>query len=120
MKETVFVLYDNNYMDRDKMSKNYWQCDMVRLRAVEIADWQHFFALNEDTYFEQTTDSIHFPKSQEKLKKWVADVAMAEPENDEFRWVIENLAGEFVGTLNTHTCDPRHGTFQYGLAIRRE
>lgn len=98
----------------------YWQGDLVRLRAVELADWQHFFAWNEDTYFEQTTDSIHFPQSQEKLKKWVADVAVAEPKNDEYWWVIENHAGEFVGTLNTHTCNPRHGTFQYGLAIRRE
>ncbi len=24
------------------------------------------------------------------------------------------------GTINTHSCDPRHGTFGYGLAIARE
>ena len=102
------------------MGNNFWQGELVRLRAVEVTDWQHFYAWNEDTYFEQTTHSIHFPQSQEKLKKWVAEVTLAEPNKDEFRWVIENLAGEFVGTLNTHTCDPRQGTFQYGLAIRRE
>lgn len=34
--------------------------------------------------------------------------------------MIENLDGESVGTINTHTCDPRNGTFQYGVAIRRE
>jgi RimJ/RimL family protein N-acetyltransferase len=34
--------------------------------------------------------------------------------------VIERLDGEFVGTINTHHCDRRNGTFQYGLAIRRE
>ena len=102
------------------MSNNFWQGKRVRLRAVELADWQHFFAWNEDTYFEQTTDRIHFPQSEEKLKKWVADVAVAEPKNDEYRWVIENIPGEFVGTLNTHTCDPRYGTFQYGVAVQRE
>lgn len=102
------------------VSNNFWQGELVRLRAVELADWQHFFAWNQDTYFEQTADSIHFPQSEEKVKKWVADEAVAEPKNDAFRWVIENLAGEFIGTLNTHTCDPRHGTFQYGLAILRE
>jgi len=106
--------------DREKMSINFWQGERVRLRAVELEDWEHFFAWNEDTFFEQTTDRIHIPQSEEKVKKWVADVAVAEPKNDEYRWVIENRAGEFVGTLNTHTCNPRHGTFQYGLAIRRE
>jgi RimJ/RimL family protein N-acetyltransferase len=39
---------------------------------------------------------------------------------DEFRWIIEDRDGEFVGTINSHTCDPRSGTFQYGIAIRRE
>lgn len=102
------------------MSNNYWKGDLVRLRAVELEDWQHFFEWNNDTYFEQTTDSIHFPQSQEAIKKWVADITIAEPKNDEYRWVIENHAGKFVGTLNTHTCNPRHGTFQYGLAICRE
>mgnify|MGYP001579874367 CR=1 FL=1 len=28
--------------------------------------------------------------------------------------------GEVVGTLNTHDCDPRYGTFSYGLAIYRD
>jgi len=98
----------------------FWQGDSVRLEAVEPEDWKHFFQWKEDTYFEQTTDSIHFPRSQEDFKKWTADCALAEPKNDEYRWVIENHQGEFVGTLNTHTCNPRNGTFQYGLGIRRE
>lgn len=85
------------------MSINFQQGDLVRLRAVELEEWKHFFAQNRDTYFEQTTDSIYFPQSQEMLKKWVAALAIAEPKDDEYRWVIENLADEFVGTLNTHT-----------------
>lgn len=102
------------------MSHSFWQGELVTLRAVEIEDWKHFFEWNQDTYFEHTTDSITFPQSQEAFKKWTADLTLAEPKNDEYRWVIENQEGEFVGTLNSHTCDPRNGTFQYGLAIRRE
>jgi RimJ/RimL family protein N-acetyltransferase len=102
------------------MSINYWQGELVRMRAIESGDWQHFFEWNRDTFIEQTTDSIHFPQSQEKVQKWAAEAALAEPNNDAYKWVIDNHAGEFVGTLNTHNCNPRHGTFQYGLAIRRE
>lgn len=34
--------------------------------------------------------------------------------------MIENLAGELVGGLGTHHCDPVGGTFSYGLSIARE
>lgn len=102
------------------MSNNYWQGNLVTLRAVEAEDWVHFFEWGKDTYFARTTDTIAFPQSQEAAKKWTADLALAEPKNDVYRWVIENQEGAFVGTLNTHTCDPRNGSFQYGLGIRRE
>jgi RimJ/RimL family protein N-acetyltransferase len=102
------------------MTDNIWQGERVRLRAVEPDDWPHFFAWNEDTLFARLTHNVTFPESQEGVKKWLAELATAEVKNDEFRWVIENSEGEFVGTINSHTCDPRNGTFQYGIAIRRE
>ena len=39
-----------------------------------------------------------------------------EPEDWEmfFEWDVT------VGAIDTHTCDPRNGTFQYGVTIRRE
>jgi RimJ/RimL family protein N-acetyltransferase len=39
------------------------------------------------------------------------------PDDDSFRWAIENLAGEMVGMMVTFECRPRHGTFKYGLGI---
>jgi RimJ/RimL family protein N-acetyltransferase len=33
---------------------------------------------------------------------------------------IETLDGELVGSINTNSCDTRHGTFNYGVAIFRE
>ena len=101
-------------------SADFWRGKAVRLRAVEPEDWQHFFEWQADTYFDRATYHIDFPQSREAARKWTANLATAEVKNDEYRWVIENLDGEFVGTLNTHSCDPRNGTFQYGIAIRRE
>lgn len=102
------------------MTISFWQGQTVRLRAVEPGDWQFFFTWSADTFFERYTDSIAFPTSREAAKKWAADLATSDPKNDGYRWVIENLDGEPVGTINTHTCDLRNGTFQYGIAIGRE
>ena len=97
-----------------------WQGKLVRLRAVEPEDWEQFFEWDQDTEFDRLTYFITFPRSREATKQWTAESATAKPRSDEYRWVIENLEGEFVGTINTHTCDSRWGTFQYGLAIGRD
>jgi RimJ/RimL family protein N-acetyltransferase len=103
------------------MAKNIWHGKIVRLRAVESEDWQTFFRWFQDTDFDRLTDSLIFPFSSEAVKKWATELALTQdPKDDEFRWVIENPNGEFVGTINTHTCDRRNGTFQYGVAIRCE
>lgn len=101
--------------------QNIWQGETIRLRAVEASDWQTFFEWFQDSDFDRLTDTTLFPFSTAVVQKWVTDLAEKEPWKDhEFRWAIENLAGEFVGTANTHTCDPRNGTFGYGVAIQRQ
>jgi RimJ/RimL family protein N-acetyltransferase len=99
---------------------NLWQGQAVRLRAVEPDDWQAFFEWNADTDVARAAYFIPLPASREAVKKWAAEQAALDPKSHEFRWVIENLAGEMVGTLNTHACDTRQGTFRYGVALRRE
>ena len=106
--------YDNS------TATNFWQGQRVRLRAVEPEDWAHFFTWNADTTYDRYTDEIVFPQSRAALQKWTSELAAGEAANDEFRWVIENVEGNFVGTINTHGCSPRNGTFQYGVAVRRE
>ena len=91
-----------------------WQGKLVRLRAVEPEDWEQFFEWDQDTQFDRLAYFITFPRSREGTKQWTAESARAKPRSDEYRWVIENHEGEFVGTINTHTCDSRWGTFQYG------
>jgi RimJ/RimL family protein N-acetyltransferase len=99
---------------------NFWQGKRVRLRAVTSDDWKFFLDSDLETEFAQFTDNILFPDSAERLKKWTSELALAEPWKHEFRMMIENLHGTCIGTINTHTCDSRVGTFRYGLAIQRE
>jgi RimJ/RimL family protein N-acetyltransferase len=94
----------------------------VRLRAVELSDWEFFYKLDTmTTDFGRTTDEIWFPSSQEGVRSWTEAQARAKQERDEFRFQIEALdTGQLVGTLNTHTTNPRVGTFMYGVAIAPE
>ena len=102
------------------MHNNIWQGQRVRLRAIEPEDWTAFSAFDLDSEVARDCYHVPFPKSQEASRKWAVDEARAEPKQDVFRFAIENLEGELVGTLNTHSCEPRHGSFSYGIAIARE
>jgi RimJ/RimL family protein N-acetyltransferase len=102
------------------MMVNVWQSNHVRLRAVEPEDWQNFATSNRDTETARHSYHIPFPQSDEAARRWAEKEALRTAEQDVFRWVIENLEGDFVGTINTHSCDQRNGTFSYGLAVRNE
>jgi RimJ/RimL family protein N-acetyltransferase len=99
---------------------NVWQGERVRLRAIEPEDWSAFSTWDEETDTARSAYFIPFPKSKEAARKWAIEEALKQPENDQFTLVIEDVEGQFVGTLNTHNCDPRNGTFRYGVAIRQE
>jgi RimJ/RimL family protein N-acetyltransferase len=99
---------------------NVWQGDLVRLRAVEPEDWEALFEWDADTEIARLSFEIPFPASREATKKWAAEQAVRETKDDSFRWVIEGLDGEFLGMIETHFCKRRHGTFQFGIGVRRE
>lgn len=91
---------------------------LIRLRAVEPEDWEHHYQWAV-TYPEMArfTHEITFPPTREQVRQWAEDVSKQRGEDDVFRFSIETLGGEWVGTLNTHTVNRRCGTFMYGLAI---
>lgn len=99
--------------------RSIWQGARVRLRAVEPGDWESFFAWNDDDTARRSSE-ISFPQSREAVKEVAAKAATAKPENDQFRWVIEDQAGQAVGTVLTHSCDRRVGSFMYGLVVAAE
>lgn len=99
------------------MKANIWKGNKVRLRAVEPEDWNLFYLLNQDTEMARYCDRVYFPSSKEALRKWCQETASAPPSSDEFRWVIEKVSGEAIGTLHAFDCNLRNGTFKYGLII---
>jgi RimJ/RimL family protein N-acetyltransferase len=96
---------------------NIFAGKLVRLRAPEPTDWEAFFQADRDsTDPGRLTDSIWFPSSTVGARAW-AEREAQRPEGEAFRFMIERLDGTLVGAINTHGCDPRNGTFKYGLAI---
>ena len=101
------------------MTHNIFHGEKVRLRAIEPRDWEAFHAFDQDTELARHSYAIPFPRSSEEARRWAEEKAAAKPANDEFFWVIENDEGEVVGSINSHHCDRRNGTFQYGITIGR-
>jgi RimJ/RimL family protein N-acetyltransferase len=99
-----------------------WEGKLVRLRAVEPGDWETFQRFNHDS--EATRDGyfIPLPRSREHGRQSAAETAEAKPDpaSDIWRFAIESLEGELTGTVNTHSCDRRNGTFEYGITLGRE
>lgn len=100
---------------------NIFEGRLVRLRAVEIEDWERHYRWDRSTTDDaRASYEIPFPASREQAKAWAEREAKNPAQDDAFRFVIERLDGINVGTLNTHTLNKRNGTFMYGLAIAPE
>jgi RimJ/RimL family protein N-acetyltransferase len=111
-------------MNRDapEPAPSIWRGHRVRLRPVEPDDWRRFAELGRDDLVSRAAYVVGFPASQESVRRRTEQTATDEPSNDHFRWVVVPLAGddEPVGTINTHSCDRRVGSFSYGVAVAPE
>jgi RimJ/RimL family protein N-acetyltransferase len=99
---------------------NIWEGNLVRLRAVEPSDWELFSAWNLDSDAAREGYEVEFPQSDEAAKRWAEAQSVQVAESDAFRWVIGTLDGKAVGTINTHSCNARNGTFGYGVFVSEE
>ena len=99
---------------------NYWQGKKVKLRALELSDLAFFFALSQDTERTRLLDWLTPPTSKAALEDWLGDKAKQEMQNFEYQWMIDTLEGQTVGSIATHTCNSRTGTFSYALDVARE
>lgn len=98
---------------------NFWQTDRVRLRGVEPEDAETYWRWNQDSEMSRHLDFLWPPASLAQVRRWTEEQAQKNLENDEFHWVIENLQGAPVGSISTHHCNPRTGTFSYGIQIEQ-
>jgi RimJ/RimL family protein N-acetyltransferase len=102
------------------MTENAWTGTHVRVRAIEAADWEVFHALDEDTEAARLGHFIPAPRSPAGSRKWAEEKAAAEVRDDNYFWVVEAIGSGPVGSISTHGCDRRNGTFEYGISIARE
>jgi RimJ/RimL family protein N-acetyltransferase len=96
---------------------NIFQGDLVRLRAIESANWEVFYQWDMDTDDARLLYEIPFPTLRDRVQAWAETQAKSEAKQDNFDFQVERLDGEVVGTISTHHCNPRCGTFMYGLAV---
>jgi RimJ/RimL family protein N-acetyltransferase len=99
---------------------NYWQGERVCLRAIEPSDAETFFRWNQDSQRARYLDFVWPPTSLASVQAWVGDMTRRKLEGDVYRWVITDRAGTPVGSIDTHHCDARTGTFSYGVDIAAE
>jgi RimJ/RimL family protein N-acetyltransferase len=99
---------------------NFWQTDRIRLRAIEPTDAEHFIRWNLDSERAQNLDFVWPPQSSAAVQAWAEEKSRQKLENDAFHWVIEDKNGAPVGSISTHNCHPRNGTFSYGVDVAPE
>jgi RimJ/RimL family protein N-acetyltransferase len=102
------------------VTTNFWQGNLVRLRAIEPEDDEHFFRWNMDSERARHLDFVWPPTSRVSVREWTERQSRLKLEDNVFHWVIENRAGEPVGSISTHNCEPRCGTFSYGVDVAAE
>ncbi len=96
---------------------NFWQTDTIRLRGIEPSDAALFFEWNQDSERARRLDFTWPPLSLAAVTEWAEQQSKKKLEGDVFHWVIENSAGQPVGSISTYACNPHAGTFSYGLDI---
>jgi len=99
---------------------NFWQGKKVRLRSIEPSDAGVFAQWNLNSERARNLDFVWPPTSQATVTAWVEEQSKRKLENDAFHWVIEDVEGVPVGSISTHACNSRTGTFSYGVDIAPE
>lgn len=105
---------------RVQPTKNFWQGERVRLRAVEPEDAESFFTWNLNSETARVLDYAWPPGSLAAARAWTQRVATQEVKDDAIFCVIEDLEGNAVGAINPHAINRRVGSFAYGLSIGEE
>lgn len=96
---------------------DFWQGEKIRLRALTLFDVDFFYSLNKDTKRSQLIDWLKPPVSKEAIENWLQEKTKQSIENFEYQWMIDSIEGQIVGSIVTHSCNSRVGTFSYALDI---
>ncbi|SFD84564.1 Protein N-acetyltransferase, RimJ/RimL family [Paenibacillus catalpae] len=97
-----------------------WAGKKVRLRPVLLSDWDKFHNNDLDSDNARLCDEIHFPRLEEGTRQWAEHQSANTYDGDNAFLAIETLDGTLIGSICTIHCNPRSGTFKYGISIFRD
>lgn len=94
-----------------------WRGRLVRLRGLEPEDWETHFTWDQDSETARMLDHAWFPASTAHARRWAEEKALLAGQDDVFFFAIEELeSGKQAGMIDSHHCDRRVGSFEYGVA----
>ena len=99
---------------------NHWHSKTIRLRAIEPSDADFFYQWNLDCERARHLDFLWPPTSLASVRSWAEEQARKKLDGDCFHWIIETRDGIPVGTIATHDCSARCGTFSYAIDVAKE
>ncbi|CAA9545898.1 MAG: hypothetical protein AVDCRST_MAG33-414 [uncultured Thermomicrobiales bacterium] len=94
-----------------------WRGPRVHLRAFALADANVYQAWDHDSDQARALWEIPWPRSPEGDRRWAEQEAERGATGDNIRLVIADGTDTAIGDITTHDCDPRVGTFSYGITI---
>jgi RimJ/RimL family protein N-acetyltransferase len=101
-------------------SASFWEGDLVRLRAIEAADWEYYSTFDRHSGDVRGVSAIGLPKSAETYQRETRELADRKTTDDCFALGIEAVTENvLVGALATFNADHRAGCFGYGIAVQQ-
>ncbi len=108
-------------MKEIKYNNYYWQNDLVRLRAMQVEDWEeHYYNLFDSKARRLLQYQIELPPTTRRAKEMAEKFANFDPESGRLMFTIESVEGEVVGALNLSGINERNGTFGIGMQVGRD
>jgi RimJ/RimL family protein N-acetyltransferase len=98
----------------------YWEGRSILLRGLESRDIEHFLRWNRDSERARNLDFLWPPVGRDQVAVWVEEQSHKKLDGDQYHWIIENRGGQAVGSIATHHCNHRNGTFSYAVDIDSE
>jgi RimJ/RimL family protein N-acetyltransferase len=101
---------------------NMWKGNKIFLRTVKMSDLDTFFntEIDFDTGDQRRGFFVLSPISMIEQRERVEKFAKNSFENDELMLIMEDKDGNPVGSINTHSCNKKNGSFEYGVGVKGE
>lgn len=96
-----------------------WRAADIHIRPIEPTGAEAIGAQELDAETARLGNGfVPIPWSAERVRVWSTAPERSEAKADAFQWAIATNSDDIaVGLINTHSTDPRVGTFSYGVAI---